>query len=101
MNAKEMIDLQIGTLQPRISAVISQIIKGISRQVTTGDASSYKTFDIVVGTELEILLPFVLLELELLGYKARTRLTGCDEEGRRTGCELVVRWWQTQPVVHG
>ena len=101
MNANEMADLQIRTLQPRISAVINQIIKGISRQVTTGDTRYFKTFNIARDTDLELLLPYVLSELELLGYKVVTRLSGCDDEGRRTGCALDVSWLQNHPVICG
>lgn len=101
MNAKEMKDLQIRTLQPRILAVISQIIEDIQSEVKTGNSRGLKTFNIKNGTELELLLSYVVLELKLLGYKTHVRLTGCDEKGRRTGCELEVSWFFQHPTVHG
>jgi len=101
MNAKEMKDLQIRTLQPRILAVISQIIEDIQSEVKTGNSRGFKTFNIKNGTELELLLSYVVLELKLLGYKTHVRLTGCDENGRRTGCELEVSWFFKHPTVHG
>lgn len=101
MNAKEMKDLQIRTLQPRILAVISQIIEDIQSEVKTGNVRGLKTFNIKNGTELELLLSYVVLELKLLGYKTHVRLTGCDENGWRTGCELEVSWFFKHPTVHG
>jgi hypothetical protein len=101
MNAKEMKDLQIRTLQPRILAVISQIIEDIQSEVKTGNSRGFKTFNIKNGTELELLLSYVVLELKLLGYKTHVRLTGCDENGWRTGCELEVSWFFKHPTVHG
>lgn len=101
MNAKEMKDLQIRTLQPRILAVISQIIEDIQSEVKTGSARGLKTFDIKSIPDLKLLLSYVVLELELLGYKTYVRLTGCDDDGRRTGCELQVSWFFQHPTVHG